>query len=60
MKLNTIKKTQLLSLSRMLADERMLFQFGLIRDGIFISNWQNTSFLLISVFNVHHNPYSTT
>lgn len=57
MKLNTIRKTQLSSLSRTLAEESMLLQFGLIQDRILISKWQNTNFLLISIFNVH-NSYS--
>lgn len=56
-KLNTIKKIQLFSLCRTLAEESMLFQFGLIRGRIFISKWQNTNFLLVSIFNVHNNSY---
>lgn len=56
MKYNTIKKIQLLSLSRTLAEEST-FQFGLIRNGIFISTWQNTNFLFISK-TIHTLPYS--
>lgn len=56
MKLNTIQKIQLLSLSRTLAEEST-FQFGLTRDRIFISKWQNTNFLFISK-PIHTLPYS--
>lgn len=58
MKLNTIKEIQLFCHYKASSVESVLFQLGLIIDGIFISKWQITTFLLISNFSVHNNPHS--